>query len=83
MQLLTDELRRYTLTDEDIGAVEAYRVTSAASMQALLIDREKRDRNPYAVPTTADLRVCNGCNFKAPCWDGGTHPRYEVASTPS
>jgi hypothetical protein len=83
VQLLTDELRRYTLTDEDIGAVEAYRVTSAASMQALLIDREKGDRNPYAVPTTADLRVCNGCNFKAPCWDGGTHPRYEVASTPS
>lgn len=83
VQLLTDELRRYTLTDEDISAVEAYRVTSAASMQALLIDREKGDRNPYAVPTTADLRVCNGCNFKSPCWDGGTHPRYEVASTPS
>lgn len=83
VQLLTNELRSYTLNDEDVSAVEANRITSAASMQALLIDREKGDRNPYTVPTTADLGVCNGCNFRVPCWDGGTRPRYDPGSTPS
>lgn len=80
-QLLTDELRSYTLTDEDIRAVDAYRVVSALSMQALLINREKGDRDPYTVPTTTNLKICDGCNFKAPCWDGGMQPRYGIPET--
>jgi hypothetical protein len=80
-QLLANELRSYTLTDEDTKAVEAYRVESALSMQALLSEREKGNRNPYTVPTTTDLRTCESCNFKAPCWNGSAGPRFEALPT--
>lgn len=80
-QLLTNELRSYALTDEDMKAVEAYRVESALSMQALLIDRGKGNRNPYTVPTTTDFRTCESCNFKAPCWNVSAGPRFEVSPT--
>lgn len=80
-QLLTNELRSYTLTDEDVRAVESYHVESALRMQALLSEREKGNRNPYTVPTTTDLRTCEGCNFKALCWKGSAGPRFQASPT--
>lgn len=77
-QLLKDELRSYTLTDEDFRHIDVYRGESAMRMQALLKDRSKGNRDPYTVPTTTDLRTCEGCNFKALCWDGPAGPRYSV-----
>jgi len=70
-QLLTGELRHYRLTDEDVGALEARLSTSATGMKTVL---NSADGDPYAVPPTTDLRTCDGCNFKAPCWQGFSHP---------
>lgn len=77
-QLLKNELRSYTLTDENFRNIDVYRGESAMRMQALLKDRSKDDRDPYTVPTTTDLRTCGGCNFKTVCWDGLAGPRSGV-----
>jgi len=77
-QLLTNELRSYTLTGEDFRNTDVYRGESAIRMQAVLKDRSKGDRDPYTVPTTTDLKTCEGCNFKALCWDGSTGPRFQA-----
>lgn len=80
VQLLTDELRRYSLTAEDIGGEDANLSAVAADAQALLASREKGDLNPYTVPTTTDLKICAGCSFKAPCWNGSLGPSWRAAT---
>ncbi len=80
-QLLTSELRSYTLTDDDFRNIDVYRGESAMGMQALLRDRSKDDRDPYTVPTTADLKTCDNCTFKALCWNGSTGPGFQAPPT--
>ena len=79
VQLLTDELRDYSLTAEDISGLETDLKVSAAAMQTLLAGRSKDDRNPYTVPPTTDLKVCAYCDFKPLCWDGAAGPKRENA----
>ena len=81
VQLLTNELRHYDLTDEDITQVDAYGAESTTNMQTLLRGREKNDRSPYTVPATTDLKTCNSCGFRVPCWAGAAQPRYDATPT--
>lgn len=68
VQLLTGELRSYTLTDKDVEDVDTYVIASTVSMQAMLMDHKTGDFDPFIVPTTPNLNTCTSCNFKAPCW---------------
>lgn len=77
VQLLADERRPYAVTAADVAALEANLVASATAMRALVQGRAAGDRSPYTVPTTVDLRVCGGCPFQGPCWDGVPEPRSE------
>lgn len=78
VQLLTDERRRYGLREADLEMAEVQAAASASRMRALLKSRKKGDLDPYTVPPTADLRACDGCVFKQPCWAGAGGPRREV-----
>jgi len=81
VQLLTNELRHYDLTDENITQVDASGAESATTMQTLLRGRAKNDRNPHTVPATTDLKTCNGCGFKVQCWAGAAQPQYDAPLT--
>lgn len=78
VQLLAGEMRHYRLTDEDLETAEARALASAALMRALLKGRAKGDLDPHTVPPTTDLKTCDGCVFKRPCWAGATGPGREV-----
>ena len=82
VQLLTAELRDYSLTERDISGLEAQLKASAAAMQQLLARRPAGDRNPYTVAPTSDLKVCSSCDFKPLCWDGGAGPKRETTELP-
>ncbi len=69
VQLLTNERRRYQLTDAALESAEVQAVASASRMRALL-EAHKGDRAPYTVPPTTDLKRCDYCAFKGLCWAG-------------
>ena len=73
VQLLTNERRRYELTNAALELVEVQAVASASQMRALLADH-RGSRDPFTVPPTTDLKRCHWCTFKGPCWAGGSEP---------
>ena len=75
VQLLTNERRRYRLKEADLENAEVQTLASAARMRALMSSRTKGDLDPTTVPPTRELRRCDGCAFKGPCWAGGVGPR--------
>ena len=78
VQLLTNELRDYSLTAREVSRLEAHLQVSATAMQTLLAGRAKDDRNPYTIPPTTELKVCAYCDFKPLCWDGAAGPKREA-----
>lgn len=80
VQLLSAERRHYALNDADVAAIRSSQTDSAQNMHAFLAQRGPADRNPYTVPTTADLGVCSSCVFQARCWRGSTGPSYDSAT---
>ncbi len=75
VQLLTNERRRYGLKEADLENAEVQVVASAGRIRALMSSRTKGDLDPTTVPPTRELRRCDGCAFKGPCWAGGVEPR--------
>jgi hypothetical protein len=69
VQLLTDSVRPYRLSEEDIDELEDTIVESYARIQLALADGIVEARDPFALPPTDYAKTCETCNFRAPCWE--------------
>lgn len=69
-QLLTGELRDYSLSSEDIDAVESYIFDSAQQMLMALGENSNADISPFDLPPTEYPDVCQRCRYRSLCWKG-------------
>jgi hypothetical protein len=70
VQLLTDRVREYRLSEADIDELEDTIVESYARMQLALGDGIIGAHDPFALPPTNYATTCETCNFRKPCWEG-------------
>lgn len=68
VQLLTGQLREYSITETDIEEIESNIFHSA--MQMFLAQSENADgqMRPFDFPVTGNPNHCQRCNFKSLCW---------------
>jgi len=68
-QLLSGQMREYSLTDADIEEIETYIAQSASQMALALGDEPDDDQiRPFDFPVTNNPDLCERCNFKSLCW---------------
>jgi hypothetical protein len=68
-QLLTNEARPHTISEEDVEAVEDRMATEIRSMLMAVDGRENTELTAEDFPTTTWLGACAACNFKKRCWE--------------
>jgi hypothetical protein len=68
-QLLTNEARRHTISEEDVEAVEDRMASEIRSMLLAVDGRENTELTAEDFPTTTWLGACATCNFKKRCWE--------------
>ena len=68
IQLLTKQQRYYTLSENDINAVESYIVQTNVDM-SLTTDNRPKQFSPTDFPTATRAETCQRCNFRSLCWD--------------
>ncbi|MBB6324474.1 hypothetical protein FHS59_000089 [Algoriphagus iocasae] len=66
-QLLTDEIRDYQVSDDDINSTEAEIATGLLRMYRLGANKKFSESTPEDFPTTTDPSVCGNCSFKPIC----------------
>ena len=69
VQLLTNQVRRYTLTEEDVGRTNTY-IAQSVTQMLLATEGRKRDQLQASdFPAAADPDVCQRCPFRKLCWE--------------
>ena len=68
VQLLTNEVRSYLLTDDDIDDVEAYIAHSAFEIEQAIGSQENKNLVSEDFAVTAYAETCQTCNFRTICW---------------
>lgn len=68
-QLLTNEARHHTISEEDVEAVEDRMASEIRSMLLAVDGRENTELKPEDFPITTWLGACASCNFKKLCWE--------------
>ncbi len=69
VQLLTNEVRRYTLSAWDVDEVESVIAESAQSMELALGNRENGMFKPFEFSATSFPEACQRCAFRSLCWE--------------
>ena len=67
VQLLTNQVRQYRLSESDIHNVEDYIATTSSEMRLLTENSDHLD--PFNFSTTNSPDVCLSCNFRSLCWE--------------
>lgn len=68
-QLLTNEARPHTISEEDVEAVEDRMASEIRSMLLAVDGRENTELKAKDFPTTSWLGACATCNYKKLCWE--------------
>ncbi len=68
-QLLTNQVRRFTLTDHDVDRANAHIAQSVTEMLLAIGDRERGQLQATDFPVAADPDVCRRCPFRRLCWE--------------
>ncbi len=67
-QLLTGQLREYSVSDSDVDEVELYIFQSATEMMMAIDGDGNRQTNPYDLPPTEYPENCQRCAYRSLCW---------------
>lgn len=70
VQLLTNSIRRYSLTDEEVQTAEAYIADSATDMLMALQDRKVDQLCADEFSVARFPGTCQSCQFRSICWGG-------------
>lgn len=68
-QLLTNVLRPYKLTEQDIEATESHIIASSAEMSLAAGDGLAKSLDAFDYPVTEYPEICETCPFRKPCWE--------------
>jgi hypothetical protein len=68
-QLLTNQLRRYSLSDEDVDRADAYIAESVIRMLLATEGRKGKELRPSDFPVAASPDACQRCPFRRLCWE--------------
>jgi hypothetical protein len=69
-QLLLNTCREYSITSDDVVEMENYIYSSINQMQKLVRDRDHSEIDIDEFQTAISPGICDGCEFKEPCWEG-------------
>ncbi len=69
VQLLTNTLREFTVTPEDVEDVEFQIAQSSTRMRLALGAETAGTSDPFDFPAALSPRTCEECPFRALCWD--------------
>jgi hypothetical protein len=67
-QLLTNQLRRFALTSDDIDNVDAYIADSVTQILLATEGRKPIELHPDDFPVTNSPEACQRCPFRSLCW---------------
>jgi hypothetical protein len=68
VQLLTSQMREYSISRADIEDTEASIFHSASQMSLSQGDDLNGELKPFDFPVTSNPDQCQRCNFKSLCW---------------
>lgn len=80
VQLLQSALRTYKLAEEDVADAEGHIFHSVSQMKRVLDGKGTDELSAEDFPTARYPRICEGCSFRAICWEG---PRWREPSQTS
>ena len=69
IQLLTNEVREYSITQEDIEEVEEIMAESIMNMLLVGADKKYDKIKLSELAPTSYPEVCQACSFKKICWE--------------
>jgi hypothetical protein len=69
-QLLTNVLRAYKLTEQDIAATESHIIESSIEMNLAMGDGMAESLDAFDYPVAEYSETCETCSFRKPCWEG-------------
>jgi hypothetical protein len=67
-QLLTQTVRQYKLSSEELDRSEAYIAESVVQILLAVGDRDKTDLKASDFPVTSSPDACQRCSFRGICW---------------
>lgn len=70
-QLLSDEQREYTLTEQDFVDIEDYIFQSIIQIKRLTKGKKFGEIDPKIFQTATSPKICMRCQFRKICWKGG------------
>ncbi len=68
-QLLTNQLRRYSLSDEDVNRADVYIAQSVTQMLLSTEGRKSNELRASDFPVAASPDICQRCPFRKFCWE--------------
>ena len=71
VQLLTNQIRKYRLTEEDVENIETYIASTALHMKFSMADIDSKKLEADDFPMTEYPEACQSCGFKKICWEAG------------
>lgn len=71
VQLLTDRLRHYSLSDEDEETVDSYVAQSVTQMLLVSEGKKGKDLAPDEFSVTSSPDACKRCSYRKLCWEDG------------
>jgi hypothetical protein len=71
VQLLTNRLRHYSLTDEDEETVDSYIAQSATQMLLATEEKKGKDLTADEFAVTSSPDACKRCSYRKLCWEEG------------
>jgi hypothetical protein len=68
-QLLKNQIREYSLSEEDIADIEDYIFESISQMKRLINGKQFKDLDINQFQTAQSPHICAKCEFKKVCWE--------------
>ena len=75
VQLLTNRLREYRLTEEDARQLDQYIASSIVEMQYAVDGRKLEEMQAEEFPVTKYPDECDRCQYRALCWEENSNGR--------
>lgn len=69
VQLLTNQIRQYSLSEEDLERTEAYIAESAVQMALASEGKKNLELQASDFPATRSPDVCQRCPYRSLCWE--------------
>ncbi len=69
VQLLTNQIREYALTDTDLLETESYITSSIEQMKLTKGTLDNRNLRPFDFDVAVSPEICERCPFRIICWD--------------